>query len=76
MASKWFCDLRGKVRGPMSPQELLELVRDGQVTPTTPVRKNDSKWFRADTVGGLFEAAFRDQSDAWAGSGEDEEYDY
>jgi hypothetical protein len=76
MASKWFCDLRGKVLGPMSPQELLEMVRVGDVTPTTPVRKNDSKWFRADTVGGLFESAFRDQSDAWAGTGEDEEYDY
>ena len=62
--------------GPMSPQELLEMVRVGDVTGTTLVRKNDSKWFRADSVGGLFEAAFRDQSDAWSGTGEEEEYDY
>ncbi len=75
MPSKWYCDVRGKKIGPMSPSELLELIRSGDVTATTMVRKNDSRWFRADSVGGLFEAAFRDQSDAWGGSGEDE-FDY
>ena len=77
MASEWYCDLRGKKVGPLTPQELLEMVRLGDVTATTMVRKNDSKWFRADEVGGLFEAAFRDQSDAWGGpTGQDEDYDY
>lgn len=77
MASEWYCDVRGKVLGPMTPQDLLEKVRLGEVTATSLVRKNDSKWFRADKVGGLFEAAFRDQSDAWGGTpGEDEDYDY
>jgi hypothetical protein len=75
MPSKWYCDVRGKKIGPISPSELLELIRSGDVTATTMVRKNDSRWFRADSVGGLFEAAFRDQSDAWGGSGEDE-FDY
>ena len=77
MASQWYCEVRGKKIGPLSPPELLEKVRVGDVTPTTMVRKNDSKWFRADQVGGLFEAAFRDQSDAWGGKpGQEEEYDY
>ena len=76
MASKWYCDIRGKKVGPLSPQELLELIRVGDVTATTMVRKNDSKWFRADSVGGLFEAAFRDQSDAWGGDAKQDEYDY
>ena len=75
MPSKWYCDVRGKKIGPIPPSELLELIRSGDVTATTMVRKNDSRWFRADSVGGLFEAAFRDQSDAWGGSGEDE-FDY
>ncbi len=75
MPSKWYCDVRGKKVGPISPSELLEMIRSGDVTATTMVRKNDSRWFRADSVGGLFEAAFRDQSDAWGGSGEDE-FDY
>lgn len=46
-------------RGPMSPSELLELVRSGEVTRETMVRRDDGGWFAAADVGGLFEAAMR-----------------
>jgi hypothetical protein len=45
----------------MSAGDLLKKVREGEVTPQTHVRKEDSAWFPADEVGGLFEAAFQDQ---------------
>ncbi len=45
--------------GPLRPSELLKLVRDGQVGPDHLVRKDDSAWFEAREVGGLFEAAMR-----------------
>ena len=45
--------------GPLKPSELLELVRRGEVVPTSLVRKDDSAWFEAGEVGGLFEAAVR-----------------
>ena len=45
--------------GPLRPAELLELVRSGRVTESTQVRKDDSAWFPAEQVGGLFEAAIR-----------------
>ena len=45
--------------GPVSPAELLGLVREGRVVATTVVRKDDSAWFPAANVGGLFEAARR-----------------
>ncbi len=45
--------------GPLRPSELLDKVRTGEVTRKTMVRKNDSAWFVASQVGGLFEAAMR-----------------
>ncbi len=45
--------------GPLRPHELLTLVRKGEVKPETMLRKDDSAWFRASEVGGLFEAATR-----------------
>ena len=46
-------------RGPLRPSELLKLVRDGKITPETKLRKDDSAYFAAAEVGGLFEAAMR-----------------
>ncbi|MEM9826875.1 MAG: DUF4339 domain-containing protein [Planctomycetota bacterium] len=43
--------------GPLRPSELLEKVRVGEIKPSTRVRKDDSAWFDAGEVGGLFEAA-------------------
>ena len=45
--------------GPYRPSELLELVRNGEVTKATMLRKDKSSWFSAGDVGGLFEAALR-----------------
>lgn len=46
--------------GPLGPSELLELVRNGEVIADTLLRKDDdSAWFVAKDVGGLFEAAMR-----------------
>ncbi|KAA5543235.1 DUF4339 domain-containing protein [Roseiconus nitratireducens] len=61
--SQWFLQRReGNVQtevGPLSPHELLGLVRKGEIKPDTRLRKNDSAWFPANEVGGLFEAASR-----------------
>lgn len=46
-----------KMIGPIKPNELLKRVRDGDIKPHTLLRKDDSAWFPASTVGGLFEAA-------------------
>ena len=45
--------------GPLRPSELLKMVRDGLVGPEHLLRKDDSAWFEAREVGGLFEAAMR-----------------
>ncbi|MEO1528738.1 MAG: DUF4339 domain-containing protein [Planctomycetota bacterium] len=59
--TQWFLQrMEGNVQsevGPLRPAELLALVRKGDITPETRLRKNDSAWFPARDVGGLFEAA-------------------
>lgn len=45
--------------GPLRPSELLKMVRNGEVGPEHLLRKDDSAWFEAREVGGLFEAAMR-----------------
>ncbi|TWU19134.1 DUF4339 domain-containing protein [Allorhodopirellula heiligendammensis] len=55
----WFVQQGNEELGPLRPADLLALVRDGTVHPETRVRKDDSSWFAASAVGGLFEAARR-----------------
>ena len=61
--TQWFVQrMDGNIQtevGPLRPSELLDLVRAGEVTPNSFVRKGDSAWFAASEVGGLFEAAVR-----------------
>jgi hypothetical protein len=59
--TKWFVQRADSTEdlGPYRPSELLDLVRRGEVTSETRVRKDDSAWFAAGEVGGLFEAAMR-----------------
>lgn len=45
--------------GPFRPSELLQKVRAGEVKRDTKLRKDNSAWFSAGEVGGLFEAAMR-----------------
>ena len=57
--SQWFIqtdDATAEI-GPLRPNELLQRVREGGITPQTKLRKGDSAWFPASEVGGLFEAA-------------------
>ncbi|MGB1707785.1 MAG: DUF4339 domain-containing protein [Rubripirellula sp.] len=59
--TRWFVqqDESQEDLGPLRPSELLELVRGGKVTSESMLRKDDSNWFSAASVGGLFEAAMR-----------------
>ena len=59
--TKWFIQRANSSEdlGPYRPSELLDLVRSGEVTAETMVRKDNSPWFVASDVGGLFEAAMR-----------------
>lgn len=57
--AQWFVLQEVEVLGPLTPGELLKLVRRGTVTTETKIRKDDSSWFPASEVGGLFEAAVK-----------------
>lgn len=59
--TNWFIRQDGQSEdvGPLRPSELLQKVRDGVVVRETQVRKDNSAWFNAGDVGGLFEAAMR-----------------
>ncbi|TWU42867.1 DUF4339 domain-containing protein [Novipirellula artificiosorum] len=59
--AEWYIQQSDTVEdiGPLRPVELLKMVRSGDVTPETQIRKGDSAWFSASEVGGLFEAAMR-----------------
>ncbi len=59
--TKWFIQRADSAEdlGPFRPSELLDLVRSGDVTSETMLRKDNSPWFAAADVGGLFEAAMR-----------------
>jgi hypothetical protein len=61
MATKWFYKLGGRTEGPISGADLLAKVRAGVIREGSWVRKDDSAWFPAEEVSGLFETAFRDQ---------------
>lgn len=61
METKWFCKMRGREMGPMSFQDLVELVRSGTLAKNDPVRQQgNNKWIRARQVEGLFSAAASD----------------
>ncbi|KAA1259976.1 hypothetical protein LF1_25140 [Rubripirellula obstinata] len=59
--AEWFIkrDEESGDLGPLRPPDLLKMVREGSVTRQTMIRKNDSAYFEAGQVGGLFEAAMR-----------------
>ena len=57
--TNWFIRQGGEELGPLRPSELLQKVRSGEVTRETMLRKDNSSWFSASQVGGLFEAAMR-----------------
>ncbi len=58
MATQWYLKTLGGVVGPLSGKELLQKVKQREVTAETLIRKGDSKWTPAMEVNGLFDAAF------------------
>lgn len=47
----------GMEYGPVTPLELLDLIRNGTVLRDTPLKKDDSQWVTAQNVNGLFATA-------------------
>tara|TARA_B100002051_G_C16467482_1_gene501550 strand:+ start:158 stop:586 length:429 start_codon:yes stop_codon:yes gene_type:complete len=58
--TEWYCDILGDVVGPLKPSQLLEMVRAGDVSRETLIRKDDSQWVPAMEVNGLFDAASKE----------------
>ncbi len=58
--SLWFYRFEDATeKGPISPTELLELIRKGVIQESTLVRKGDSPWVASVEISGLWEAAGR-----------------
>lgn len=55
--ANWYYQSADNEEGPCSAADLLRLVREQVIQSETMVRKDDSAWFPAGQVGGLFEAA-------------------
>jgi hypothetical protein len=47
----------GSEMGPVNPQELLELIRNGSVLRDTWIKKDNSQWVKAEEVNGLMQKA-------------------
>ena len=57
MAVEWFCKVMGTEVGPLTQDQLVDMVRNHRVNPEDLVRRNKSQWVPAFEVKGLFEAA-------------------
>jgi hypothetical protein len=57
--TQWFMQSAAAELGPFAPSQVLEMVRRGEITRETKLKKDDSAWFPAGEIGGLFEAAVR-----------------
>lgn len=55
--AQWFVQSAEDVLGPFGPSDVLDMVRRGTIRRETKLRKDDSAWFPAEQIGGLFEAA-------------------
>jgi hypothetical protein len=61
--AEWFYRIGDQSFGPVTNTQLLDLVRLGKVDGDTQIRKDDSNWVLAQSVGGLLEAGNRDESE-------------
>ncbi len=59
MPDWYYRDHHDNTVGPVKPGELLQLIRDGELTEDTLVRKDDSQWVRSVEINGLWQAAAR-----------------
>jgi len=61
--AEWFYRVGDQSFGPITNAQLLDLVRVGTVDGDTHIRKDDSNWVLAQAVGGLLDAAGRDEAE-------------
>jgi len=61
--AEWFYKVGDQSFGPITNAQLLDLVRVGTVDGDTHIRKDDSNWVVAHAVGGLIDAARRDDAE-------------
>ena len=59
MPDWYYRDQHDNTVGPVKPGELLQLIRDGELSEDTLVRKDDSQWVRSVEINGLWQAAAR-----------------
>ena len=57
MKVEWYCQMMGSEVGPLTQDQLVDMVRQHRLTPEDLVRRNQSSWVPAFEVKGLFEAA-------------------
>jgi DNA-directed RNA polymerase subunit RPC12/RpoP len=56
--SVWYWkDSADQENGPLGPDKILMLIRNGEIQRTTPIRKDNSPWVPASQVNGLWETA-------------------
>jgi hypothetical protein len=57
MVDEWYCEINGRMIGPLSSQQLKAMAASGHLLPTDAVRRRDEiDWVEADQVVGLFES--------------------
>jgi hypothetical protein len=53
MNHQWYCQVEGKVYGPIDARMLQQWVQDGRLTPNDLVRKGEGQWALAKDVKGI-----------------------
>jgi hypothetical protein len=59
MPDWYYRDKEDRIIGPLRPNELLAMIRGGDLSEDTLVRKDDSPWVRSVEINGLWSAAAR-----------------
>lgn len=63
--AQWFVRTAAEEHGPLSSRDLKQMASDGKLSPDDCVRRDDmTKWVRARSVGGLFDALPKSSSPA------------
>lgn len=63
MPEWYYRDTDDQVIGPLKPDEMLAMIRDGELTEKSLVRKDDSPWVPSVEVNGLWAAAARPETE-------------
>lgn len=55
MAREWYCEVEGRLYGPLEPADLKHMAKRGDLRPTDKIRQGDAgKWVEARKAKGLF----------------------